>query len=163
MLLGMVLSLLACKPEPPPVLRDFRLLSLRADGCAGRCPEYTLSLDEHGQVRYEGRRNSAVHRAQTQLSEADFEALKLKLDVLIDKPWPARFDARNCPSFNNGQSSLIWQLQTRGKTLNVSQSLGCLSLPDANGAQDYFPPEWNDLYREFGRLSGLGAWVRGKD
>lgn len=162
-LLGTVLSLLACKAEAPPVLRDFRLLSLSAEGCAGQCPEYTLILDEHGQFRYTGRRNSVVQGAEKQLSEVDFEALKLRLDALIDKPWPTRFDARNCPSFNNGQSSLIWRLQTRGKSLELSQSLGCLSLPDASGAQDYYPPEWNQLYREIGRLSGLGAWVRGND
>ena len=162
-LLAAVLGLTACQPEsaPAPVLRDFRLLELRADACAGRCPEYTLTLDEHGQLRFEGHRHTAVPKAAKQLSEADFEALKLKLDALIDKDWPIRFDARNCPSFSNGQSSLVWRLEMRGKRLDVSQSLGCMGAPDANGAQDYYPPEWNQLYRELASLSELATWVSG--
>lgn len=151
----------ACGSEPAPTLRDFRVLSMRSEACAGRCPEYTLTLTEHGQLQFEGRRHTAVHYGERQLSEPDFEALKTQLDALIEQSWPPRFDARNCPSFTNGQSSLVWHLEIRGKTLDVSQSLGCMGAPDANGAQDYHPAPLSQLYRELGRLSELGVWVSG--
>lgn len=160
--LALVLLLGACSPEPAPTRRDFRVLTMRTEPCAGRCPEYTLTLTEHGQLQFVGRSSTAARSGEVQLSDADFEALKARLDVLIEQSWPSRFDARNCPSFSNGQSSLVWHLETRGKTLDLSQSLGCMGEPDANGAQDYHPAPWAQLYRELGRLSTLSKWVSGK-
>lgn len=111
------------------------LLRMRRSGCYGRCPSYTVEIDDTGRVRFEGERFTAATGVQHgQARPAALEALHR----LLREPAVAALsgaytpgDPKRCGVWATDFASVAIELRIDGRSRRIEHYLGCQSAPAA--------------------------------
>ena len=136
----------AATPNPAPTSGP-ATITLERTRCFGFCPDYTVSINQDGLVRYEGRNFVNVRGVQTrQIPVADVNALL------------ARFDAVNFNSLRNEYRAGITDIPSY--TLTLERNGVRKSVLDYGGTRVGLPESVRALEDEIDRVAGTEEWVR---
>lgn len=121
-------------------------ITLTRSVCFGFCPDYTVSIDQDGVVRYEGRRFVNVTGVQqSQISPAEVQALL------------ARFDAANFESLRDEYRSPVSDMPTY--TLTLTRNGRTKTVIDYAGTRAGMPEAVRELETEIDRVANTAQWV----
>lgn len=119
-------------PPPPPKL-DFQHVTLRRLGClGGTCPQYSVSIDDQGQVRYNGQSNVAITGKHQGVAAP--QALDT-LRTLLAKPefyWmPDQFlpTHAHCRDWTLNDGAIIIYVKSTHLEKRITLYLGCRNAP----------------------------------
>lgn len=143
--LMMACAPVSATPEPRPQSGSVTI-TLERGVCFGFCPDYTVSINQDGEIRYEGRRFVNVGGVQTaQIPAADVQALL------------ARFDAVNFMSLRDEYRANVSDLPTYAITL--TRGGRTKRVVDYGGAGAGMPESVRALEDEIDRVAGTRDWV----
>jgi Domain of unknown function (DUF6438)/Ankyrin repeat len=126
------------KAAEPPIQ-----ITLRRTTCFGECPDYTVSIDGHGNVTYEGRR--FVRVTGKQVARIDRAAVQALLD---------EFERIEFFSLKDKYTARITDLPTTYVTLVLGDR--SKTVEDYHGA----PKALRDLERHIDEAAGVQRWIR---
>ena len=121
-------------------------ITLSRGVCYGFCPEYTVSIDGDGQVRYEGRRFvNVIGQRTASIAREDVERLVRSFDEIgFDGLQSAyRSQATDLPTY-------VVSITRNGSTKTVV---------DYGGTGACMPRTVRDLQDEIDRVAGTAQWV----
>ncbi|HYD89352.1 MAG TPA: DUF6438 domain-containing protein [Vitreimonas sp.] len=138
--------LVACAPVEAPAEERPMEITLQRTVCFGFCPEYTVSISDDGQVRYEGRRfvNVVGERTST-IPVADVERLL------------QRFDEVGFDQLRDEYRGQMTDLPTT--TITLTRNGRTKRLVDYGGTSVGMPRAVRDLQAEIDRVAGTAQWV----
>jgi len=142
-------ALIACAPVATPAETPSMSnveIRLTRGVCFGSCPDYTVTVNSDGQVRYEGRRfvNVVGERTAT-ISRDDVAALV------------ARFDEVGFNNLRDAYRAPVSDLPTY--TVALTRNGQTKTVVDFGGVDAGMPREIRDLQREIDRVAGTAQWV----
>ncbi|MDX2276395.1 MAG: DUF6438 domain-containing protein [Hyphomonadaceae bacterium] len=139
--------MMACAPTATSAPADGPVtMTLTRSICFGFCPDYTVSIDQDGVVRYEGRRFVNVTGVQqSQVSAAEVQALL------------ARFDAVDFMSLRDEYRSPVSDMPTY--TLTLTRNGRTKTVIDYAGTGAGMPQAVRDLEAEIDRVANTAQWV----
>jgi hypothetical protein len=132
-------------PAEPPSMGNVEIRLTRGV-CFGFCPDYTVTLNGEGQVRYEGRRfvNVVGERTAT-IPRADVERLV------------RRFDAIGFDRLRNEYRAQVTDLPTY--TVTLIRNGNTKTVVDYGGPSAGMPPAVRELQTEIDRVAQTAQWV----
>ena len=142
-------ALIACAPVATPAETPSMSnveIRLTRGVCFGSCPDYTVTVNSDGQVRYEGRRfvNVVGERTAT-ISRDDVAALV------------ARFDEVGFTNLRDAYRAPVSDLPTY--TVALTRNGQTKTVVDFGGVDMVMTREIRDLQREIDRVAGTAQWV----
>lgn len=143
-------AIVACAPvnspaETPPV-NDNVEITLTRSVCFGSCPDYTVTINGDGDVRYEGRRFVNVVGARTATIPREDVARLLQ-----------RFDAVGFDRLSDSYRGQMTDLPTY--TVTLVRNGRRKTLVDYGGVSAGMPREVRDLQQEIDRVAQTAQWV----
>ncbi len=143
-------AVVACAPvdtpaETPPVNSNVEIRLTRGV-CFGFCPDYTVTINGEGQVRYEGRRfvNAVGERTAT-IPREDVARLV------------ARFDEIGFDRLRDAYRGQMTDLPTY--TVTLIRNGQTKSVVDYAGVSAGMPQAVRDLEGEIDRVAGTAQWI----
>lgn len=132
-------------PAQSPAMDDVQI-QLTRGVCFGFCPDYTVTINGDGQVRYEGRRfvNAVGERTAT-IPRADVERLV------------ARFDEIGFDQLRNEYRGRMTDMPTY--TVSITRNGQTKTVLDYGGVDAGMPRAVRDLEQEIDRVAGTPQWV----
>ncbi len=132
-------------PETPPVSGDVQI-RLQRGVCFGFCPDYTVTINGDGQVRYEGRRFVNVTGVQTAtIPRADVARLI------------ARFDEIGFDRLRDAYRAPVTDLPTY--EVSITRNGHTKTVVDYGGPGAGMPSSVRELQTEIDRVAGTAQWV----
>lgn len=116
----------------PAALPQAYKITFSTTECFGRCPVYSVSLDQDGNVAFDGQSNVAQEGKSTKQvapnAAADvYEALLAA--SYFDFKDAYRTEADGCERVRTDSPTHNWSVERDGQTKNLSQYLGCEGVP----------------------------------
>lgn len=116
----------------PSALPQAYKITFSTTECFGRCPVYSVSLDQDGNVAFDGQRNVAQEGKSTKQvapnAAADVYEALLAADYFGFKD-AYRTEADGCERVRTDSPSHNWSVERDGQTKNLLQYLGCEGVP----------------------------------
>ena len=143
--MGLVLA--ACAPVAAPAQTEAPVeITLNRTPCFGFCPDYTVTISEDGQVRYEGRNFVNALGARTaSIPREDVAALL------------ARFDAIGFAQLRDEYRGRMTDLPTT--TITLTRDGHRKAVVDYGGTSVGMPQAVRELQAEIDRVARTGQWV----
>jgi len=139
-------ALASCAPVETGATEGPVTITLTRSVCFGFCPAYTVSIDEDGQVRYNGQRfvNVTGERTAT-IPRADVERLL------------RRFDEIGFERLRDSYRAPVTDLPTY--TITLERNGGRKTVVDYGGPSAGMPQAVRDLQDEIDRVANTAQWV----
>ncbi|MEZ5956613.1 MAG: DUF6438 domain-containing protein [Hyphomonadaceae bacterium] len=142
-------AMTACAPvEAPaePVTMSNVEIRLTRGVCFGYCPDYTVTINGEGQVRYEGRRFvNVVGERRATISREDVARLV------------ARFDEIGFSNLRDAYRAEVSDLPTY--TVRLTRNGQTKTVVDYGGTGAGMPQSVRELQTEIDRVAGTAQWV----
>lgn len=138
--------LASCAPVDVPAQEGPMEIILRRSACFGFCPDYTVTINGEGQVRYEGRSSVNVVGQRTATIPAEDVARLV-----------ARFDEIGFERLQDEYRANITDIPTY--TVSITRNGRTKTVVDYGGQSAGMPRAVSDLQREIDRVAGTAQWV----
>lgn len=135
---------------------DFVLTMTRTE-CYGTCPVYEVSIDDAGNVTFNGiKHTKTIGKATGKVSSGDIDRLVSALNDASFLKLNQNYDQKTCPDFATDMSTIVITLKLNGLLKTVNHNLGC----STKGDHKPYPPGLAELEKKIDETARTSQWIK---
>lgn len=133
------------------------VLTMKRGECYGTCPVYEVSLDDAGNVTFNGiKHTKMIGKATGKVSSGDIDQLVTALNAASFLKLNQNYDQKTCPDFNTDMSTVVIELKLNGLLKTVNHNLGCSTKSDHKP----YPPGLRELEDKIDQAARTAQWIK---
>lgn len=133
------------------------VLTMKRSECYGTCPVYEVSIDDAGNVTFNGiKHTKTIGNATGKISSGDIDRLVSALNAASFYKLSQNYDQNTCPEFATDMSTVVISLKLNGLIKTVNHNLGC----STKGDHKPYPPGLAELEKKIDETARTSQWIK---
>ncbi len=133
------------------------VLTMKRGECYGTCPVYEVSIDDAGNVTFNGiKHTKTIGKATSKISSGDIDRLVSELNAVKFYRLSQNYDQNSCPDFATDMSTVTISLKLNGLIKTVNHNLGC----STKGDHKPYPPGLAELEKMIDETGRTSQWIK---